>query len=63
MRLAMTEEMRKMWEEIEPYLVDDKDGCHVSYDAPERIKEIDREEEPLHKQAYVSIIDDNIIIE
>ena len=27
------------------------------------VKEIDRDEEPLHKQAYVSIIDDNIIIE
>ena len=27
------------------------------------IKEIDREEEPLHKQAYVSIIDNEIIIE
>ena len=27
------------------------------------IKEIDRDEEPLHKQAYVSIIDENIVIE
>ena len=27
------------------------------------IKEIDREEEPLHKQAYVSIIDNEIVIE
>ena len=27
------------------------------------IKEIDRDEEPLHKQAYVSVIDDNIVIE
>ncbi len=27
------------------------------------IKEIDRDEEPLHKQAYVSIIDDEIVIE
>lgn len=27
------------------------------------VKEIDREEEPLHKQAYVSIIDDQIVIE
>lgn len=27
------------------------------------IKEIDREEEPLHKQAYVSVIEDNIVIE
>lgn len=48
----MTEEMRKMWEEIEPYLVDDKDGCHVSYDAPERIKEIDREYSLLRKEQW-----------
>ena len=27
------------------------------------VKEIDRDEEPLHKQAYVSIIEDNIVIE
>ena len=27
------------------------------------VKEIDRDEEPLHKQAYVSVIEDNIIIE
>lgn len=27
------------------------------------VKEIDREEEPMHKQAYVSIVDDKIIIE
>lgn len=27
------------------------------------VKEIDRDEEPMHKQAYISIIDDNIIIE
>ena len=27
------------------------------------VKEIDRDEEPLHKQAYVSIIDDQIVIE
>ena len=27
------------------------------------VKEIDRDEEPLHKQAYVSVIDDNIVIE
>lgn len=27
------------------------------------IKEIDRDEEPLHKQAYVSIVEDNIVIE
>ena len=27
------------------------------------IKEIDRDEEPLHKQAYVSIIDNEIVIE
>ena len=52
MRLAMTEEMRKMWEEIEPYLVDDKDGCHVSYDAPERIREIDREYSLLRKEQW-----------
>lgn len=27
------------------------------------VKEIDREEEPLHKQAYISVIEDKIIIE
>lgn len=27
------------------------------------VKEIDRDEEPMHKQAYISIIDDNIVIE
>lgn len=27
------------------------------------VKEIDRDEEPMHKQAYVSIINDNIVIE
>ena len=27
------------------------------------VKEIDRDEEPLHKQAYISVIDDNIVIE
>ena len=27
------------------------------------VKEIDRDEEPLHKQAYVSIIDNDIVIE
>lgn len=27
------------------------------------VKEIDREEEPMHKQAYISIIDDKIVIE
>ena len=27
------------------------------------VKEIDRDEEPLHRQAYISVIDDNIIIE
>lgn len=27
------------------------------------VKEIDRDEEPMHKQAYVSIVQDNIIIE
>lgn len=27
------------------------------------VKEIDRDEEPMHKQAYVSVVDDNIIIE
>ncbi len=27
------------------------------------VKEIDRDEEPMHKQAYVSVIDDKIIIE
>ena len=27
------------------------------------VKEIDRDEEPLHKQAYVSIIGDEIVIE
>ena len=27
------------------------------------VKEIDRDEEPMHKQAYVSVIDDNIVIE
>ena len=27
------------------------------------VKEIDRDEEPMHKQAYVSVVDDNIVIE
>lgn len=27
------------------------------------VKEIDRDEEPMHKQAYVSVIDDNIVID
>ena len=27
------------------------------------VKEIDRDEEPLHRQAYISVIDDNIVIE
>ena len=27
------------------------------------VKEIDREEEPLHKQAYISVVEDNIVIE
>ena len=27
------------------------------------VKEINRDEEPLHKQAYVSVIDDKIVIE
>ena len=27
------------------------------------VKEIDRDEEPLHKQAYVSVVDNNIVIE
>lgn len=27
------------------------------------VKEIDREEEPMHKQAYISVVDDKIIIE
>jgi len=27
------------------------------------VKEIDREEEPMHKQAYISVIDDKIVIE
>ena len=27
------------------------------------VKEIDRDEEPMHKQAYVSVVDDNIIIQ
>ena len=27
------------------------------------VKEIDRDEEPLHKQAYISVVDDNIVIE
>lgn len=27
------------------------------------VKEIDRDEEPMHKQAYISVIDDNIVIE
>ena len=27
------------------------------------VKEIDRDEEPMHKQAYVSVVDDKIIIE
>ena len=27
------------------------------------VKEIDRDEEPMHKQAYVSVIEDNIVIE
>ena len=27
------------------------------------VKEIDRDEEPMHKQAYISVVDDKIIIE
>lgn len=27
------------------------------------VKEIDRDEEPMHKQAYISVLDDNIVIE
>lgn len=27
------------------------------------VKEIDREEEPMHKQAYISVVDDKIVIE
>ena len=27
------------------------------------VKEIDRDEEPMHKQAYISIVEDKIIIE
>lgn len=27
------------------------------------VKEIDREEEPLHKQAYISVVEDKIVIE
>ena len=27
------------------------------------VKEIDRDEEPMHKQAYVSVLEDKIVIE
>ena len=27
------------------------------------VKEIDRDEEPLHKQSYVSVVDDKIVID
>ena len=27
------------------------------------VKEIDRDEEPMHKQAYISVFENNIIIE
>ena len=39
MRLAETEETKKLMEKFDPYKIKDKDGYHVAEDAPEGVEE------------------------
>ncbi len=38
MRLPLTPEMKKIWNEIEPYLIQDSNGLNIADDAPQEIK-------------------------
>ena len=52
MRLPLGKETQALWDLIKPYLVYDKDGCHVSEEAPSNIKKAEEEFNELRKAEW-----------
>ena len=50
MRLPLTPEMKKIWNEIEPYLIQDSNGLNIAVDAPQEIKDLNKEFDRLIKE-------------
>lgn len=50
MRLPLTPEMKKIWNEIEPYLIQDSNGLNIADDAPQEIKDLNKEFDRLLKE-------------
>jgi hypothetical protein len=50
MRLPLTPEMKKIWNEIEPYLIQDSNGLNIADDAPQEIKDLNKEFDRLIKE-------------
>lgn len=50
MRLPLTPEMKKIWNEIEPYLIQDSNGLNIADDATQEIKDLNKEFDRLIKE-------------
>ena len=50
MRLPLTPEMKKIWNEIEPYLIQDSNGLNIADDAPQEINDLNKEFDRLIKE-------------